>query len=499
MRTGPALERVKPNALDRVISYFSPAAGFRRQRFREASAIRQSYDAAKSGRRGANWTATGASANVEISASISTMRERSRDLIRNNPLARNSQGKWADSTVGAGVLCRWQDKRLQEKWDEWTKLCSADGLAHFEAIQYLAAMAEFESGEVLLRIRPRRKSDGVWPPFQIQILESDYLDNTKTGPVDGGYCINGVEFNAIGKRVAYWLWEQHPGDAYSVGFRNSVSTNSKRVPAREIAHIFQATRPGQVRGVPRIAVATQPARDTADWEEAEILRKRTEACIAAAVTSPEGDDFRFTAEVEDANGNQVSTMEPGMLLKLKPGEDVSWNNPTYAGGYDEYKVSRQRDIAAGVQVPFELATGNYSKSNYSSSRMGAVAFKRTVNAFQWNVLIPLACEFVAQEFLRQLAIYENVTTDTSRKWTPPAFELLDRAAEAKADQIELQTGKTSWPQMVSASGEDPEQQIAEIERYAERLRAAGIDFFQGQLLAAETNNNGQQAGNEPTL
>jgi lambda family phage portal protein len=487
------------NIVDKVVAFFDPAAGIRRSRARAALApVKASYDGAKTGRRTAGWTTTGTSANAETHAALASLRDRSRDLIRNNPLAGNAQEKWTASVVGAGIVCQWENATLQAKWDQWIKKCSADGLPGFEAIQSQVCDAEFESGEVLVRARMRRRSDGVWPPIQLQVLEPDYLDLSRSGVVDGGYIIQGVEFNGVGKRVAYWLFEQHPGDNSVTGLRGSVSSMSKRVPASEITHVGRPKRPGQVRVAPRLAPATLPAKDTADWEEAEIVRKRTEACIAAAVTSPEGDEFQFTTEVVDANGNPVSTFEPGMMLKLKPGEEITFNTPGHAGGYDEYKVSRQREFAAGVQMPFELLTGNYSNSNYSSSRMGAVAFKRSVEAHQWIWFIPQFCEWAAQKFLEYLAMFDGPVPDMAHTWSPPAFELLDRLSESKADQVDLQIGKKSWPQVVAGSGNNPDQQIAEIEKYAERLGEAGIDFFNGQLAIADQNAaDPQQVPNEP--
>lgn len=487
------------NIVDKVVAFFDPAAGIRRSRARAALNPKASYDGAKDGRRTAGWTTSGASANAETSGGLVALRDRARDLVRNNPLSASGQGKWSDSVVGTGILCQWNDETIQAKWDAWAKVCSADGLPGFEAIQSQLSDSEFETGEVLLRARPRRRSDGVWPPVQIQVLEADYLDALKNGSTANGYIIQGVEFNAVGKRVAYWLFDRHPGDSAASGLPGSISTMSHRVPASEVSHVGRPKRPGQVRVVSRLSPATLPAKDTADWEEAEIIRKRTEACIAAAVTSPEGDEFQFTTEVADANGNPVSTFEPGMMLKLRPGEDVKFNQPSYAGGYDDYKTSRQRDFAAGVGIPFELLTGNYSKSNYSSSRMGAVAFKRAVETHQWVWFIPQVCEWAAQKFLEYLMMFDGPVSDTAHQWSPPAFELLDRLSESKADQVDLQIGKKTWPQVVAGAGNNPAQQLAEISEYSEGLQEAGVDFFNGQIAIAENNaaDPQEQVSDEP--
>lgn len=486
------------NIIDRLVAFFDPVAGMQRGRARSALGVKAAYDGAKTGRRAAGWTTTGTSANAETSLGLASLRDRSRDLIRNNQLSTSAQAHWTDSVVGTGILCQWQDQELQAKWDAWAKVCSADGLPGLEAVQTQVCDVEFESGECLARIRPRRRSDAIVLPFQVQILEPDYLDTSRTGIIDGGYIIQGVEFNGIGKRVAYWMFEHHPGDIGLSGMPGSMSSTSRRVPASEVAHIGRPKRAGQVRPVPRLASVILPIKDTADWEEAEIVRKRTEACIAAAVTSGEGDEFQFSTEVVDANGNPVSTFEPGMIVKLNPGEDMKFSNPNYAGGYSEYKTSRQRDVAAGVHIPFELLTGNYSESNYSNSRMGAVAFKRSVESHQWVWFIPQFCEWLAEKFIAYVELFNGPIANKTHTWCPPAFDLLDRLTEAKADQTELQIGKKTWPQVVSGAGNNPDQQVEEISRYYESLKEYGVDFFNGQIAISEQTEQVQNES-KPTI
>ena len=108
---------------------------------------------------------------------------------------------------------------------------------------------------------------------------------------------------------------------------------------------------------------------------------------------------------------------------------------------------------------------------------------------QWNLLIPMVCERTAQEFLRYLrsAAGPSAYKNTKHEWNPPAFNLLDRGAEAKADATELAIGKSTWPQLVSRNGNDPQKQLAEIQEYADELKAAGVDFFNGQILISEGN------------
>ncbi len=105
-----------------------------------------------------------------------------------------------------------------------------------------------ESGAVVMRRRWRRASDGLPLPVQLQVLEPDYIDPSKNGPlasppgVNGGFIVNGVQFSPIGKREGYWLYNGHPGAA------RTSSLGSTLIPAADVAHVFRADRPEMEHG-----------------------------------------------------------------------------------------------------------------------------------------------------------------------------------------------------------------------------------------------------------
>ena len=103
-----------------------------------------------------------------------------------------------------------------------------------------------EAGEELVRRRPRRPGDGVVPPVQRQLLEADFLDATRNGALDSGQAVQGIEFDALGRRRAYWLFGAHPGDA-TLSLTGVLT--SRAVPATAIAHVYEKQRT-QARGVP---------------------------------------------------------------------------------------------------------------------------------------------------------------------------------------------------------------------------------------------------------
>ncbi|HIJ94046.1 MAG TPA: phage portal protein, partial [Rhodospirillaceae bacterium] len=305
------------NWLDQTVGFFSPRAGLRRARARAAmNILRRGYEGAKLGRRTEGWRAPGSGSNAEISAALPRLRDRSRDLVRNNPYAAKGVNALVGNLVGSGLKARARagDAALNDQadklWTRFTAECDADGRTDFHGLQALAARAMVESGECLVRIRPRRTGDGLAVPLQLQVLEADHLDTLRSGEVvSGGFIHQGIEFDRLGRRVAYWLYPVHPGEVAT--FRRG-SLQSKRVSAADVCHVFERLRPGQERGVPWFAPAIIKMRDLDEYDDAELVRKKIEACFAAFVL--DSDDGETLGEVgEDEAGRRIETFEPGMI------------------------------------------------------------------------------------------------------------------------------------------------------------------------------------------
>lgn len=67
-------------------------------------------------------------------------------------------------------------------------------------------------------------SDGLRVPFQLQVLEADHLDSTRSGRLSNGNVINsGIEFDSTNRRVAFWMWPQHQARTLSVATSSKAS------------------------------------------------------------------------------------------------------------------------------------------------------------------------------------------------------------------------------------------------------------------------------------
>lgn len=469
------------NWIDRAVGYFDPAAGLRRAKFRRATLIEtRAYDAAKRDQRTLSWRAGGEDANAEIGASEEIVRNRSRDLGRNNGYAVQILDTFADHAVGTGIVGAptgvkgRNAKKIATAWRDWSENSDHSGDHDLNGQIWLSARGMAESGAALIRFR-RQQFDArtTVAPLTLEVLEPDFLDPLKSGTVAGGGLIDrGIEYDGQGRKVAYWLLPQHPGDVAQFRSRSMVST---RVPAEEVVYLYNKLRPGQDRGMPLLAPAVMTLRDLQGYFDAELVRKRVESCLAGFIRTPEDEQFSLTdpktgEQLKTKYGKLIDKLEPGMLTRLLPGEDISFATPASSQGVEEFASLYLREAAMAAGVMYEHATGDFSRVNYSSWRAGHHGFRRRMERIQWLVLIHKLCRVIAIRW-REAAMAAQLlpVANFGWRWTPPGFISVDPYKDAQADLANLRMGKVTLSQLVEERGYDYLEFLAQ---YAEDLASA---------------------------
>jgi len=466
---------VKANWLDKAIAWTSPAWGAKRIRNRIAANVLFSYEGARRDRRTGGWTTAGTSADAEIGPDLVTLRDRSRDLVRNNAYASAAVDELAAQCVGTGITAQPKNPRLAEAWKLWINECDAYGQQDFYGLQDLVARTVIESGECLIRMRPRKSDDGLRIPMQIQVLEPDYLDHNKTGKNGANRVIQGVEFDPIGRRVAYWLFGDHPGDNDSFG---RFTSQSYRVPAEGVLHVYRKRRT-QVRGVPWLAPVMMSLRDQDEYFEAAIVKKKIEACFSAIVVQNEGPDINpVGSTATNSDGQLEESMEPGMIRYLRPGEDIKFGAPAGQGdGYREFMRDLQCRIASGIGVTYEQLTGDLSNVNYSSYRAGHLSFRTKMDQFRWLCLVPMFLNPVYKWFVNYaVASGFGPEINYGVEWSMPGFASVDPEKDARAFVAKIRSGLKTWPQAVGEEGYDPDEQLGQIAEWNKKIDATGAVF-----------------------
>lgn len=456
--------------IDRAIGAVAPGWALSRERARlklqRVERARAEYDGATRGRRAEGWRRRGTDANAEIGRAQKLLRDTARDMVRNNGHAARAVSVLTANTIGTGITFQVKrdgavDARLQaiaRRHLETTDI-DADGRHDLYGLQRLAFRAVVESGAAIVRYRQRRTSDGLTLPFQLQVLEPDYLDDRKHGRTTSGSHLYGVEFDAIGRRTAYWLFSDHPGS--SIG----LTIASKPTPARDVIHLFRADRPGQQHGVTWFAPVILRMRDFADYEDAELIRQKIAACHVGVVHG-ESDD--------EVGAEPFETLEPGAIWHAPDGREITFNAPPQTNSYDPYVKVSLRAIAVGMNVSAHSLTGDLSDLNFSSGRLGWQDDQRQIDGWQWQMFIPQFCAGVGGWLLRMLELTGEDVRGVTVEWTPPRRAMVNPAEEVKANRDAIRSGQTTLSQVLREAGFDPAQVLAEWAADAALLDELGL-------------------------
>ncbi|MCC4234534.1 phage portal protein [Sphingobium soli] len=473
-RSEPTVEKPRPATL--------------RQHIRRGP--RAEYDGATVGRRAAGWRRTKLDANSELSPAVQmALRAIARDLDRNNPWATAGANKIAEHMVGTGITFQvYRNGKLDDVLNALARRhfdrteCDATGRCDLYGLQLKAARSIVVSGGVLLRRRWRRRSDRLPLPMQLQLLEPDYIDMSRHGPmqatagVGGGFHVHGIQFSPIGRREGYWLYNAHPGSA------RPTDISSTFVAAKDVAHIFRADRPEQEHGASWFAPVILRLKDFGDYEDAQLTRQKIASAFAGFVS---GDiDGEIPGVGRDAGGNntdpeqqgfeQLDYVESGTVQYLRPGEEITFPSPPGVDGYMDYSKVSQRAIAAGLGVPYEMLTGDLSEVSFISGRLGRLTFKRAVDTWQWLMFIPQFCAAIERWFIEAAEMEGHDVTGVSMRWTPPKHEMLDPASEVPANRDAVRSGQKTPSQVIRENGDDPDTFFAEMAADLKTLDDLGI-------------------------
>jgi lambda family phage portal protein len=466
---------------------------------------RRAYEGALQSRLTANWITSSTSADAEIDGSLVRLRNRSRQLVRDSPYARQAIRAIGANVVGRGIRMQGRvrmqrgnrlnepiNRRVEAAWQTWCKhdRCHVAGRLSMAEILRLAITAVAESGEVFLRIIPETFGRSRIP-LGIEIIESDYCDEGKSYGKDANenQWRMGVQVNRWGRPLQYAFRTTHPGDIV-----NGAGGKVIDVPADEIIHLFIPERPGQTRGAPWVASAIKRLHHLDGYEEAEVVRARANSSLMGFIQSPEGE----LQGDEVLDGDQVSRFEPGVFKYLAPGETV--NIPQLDapdGQFEPFLRGMLRSVAAAIGCSYETISRDFSQSNYSSSRLSLLEDRE-----QWRILQDFMIEHLLQPIYERwlaaavgagqllLPDYEAMPERYEAvQWYPRGWAWVDPQKEVDAYTKAVRAGFKTQAQIVSESGGDIEDLLVARANEVDRAEQLGLQF--------DTNPADDQQGGAP--
>lgn len=477
------------NILDSIIGFISPAAGVRRETWRQNLEEIRNYDAGDYSRVNANWTAYNQSAEQTDRYSRDTVRARARDLERNSDMANSVIGAYKRNVIGLGWTLQARtgnsslDQKIEDAWAEWCKRknCDITETQSFNQMLRMAVKRKKVDGGILFK--KCYTSDGI-VPFKLQALEVDELDTGRASPKNKNCRIaGGIEFNKYNKAMGYWI-KQYSIDGFG-------QMDSIYVPAKDIIYYFTKNRPSQIREMSDLAPTVTRVRDANEFMTAVSVKERIAACLAVFVkkiTPTNGGFGRGSNNIndhhprEDYEGKRIS---PGMIKELNAGDEIQVVNPSgQATDAASYIKLQQRLIGAGQGLSYEATSRDMSQSNYSSARQGIIEDGQTyiedIELVQEVIMDEVYETFIISGVLSGLfsipGFWENKNKYLKHEWVAAPKKWIDPLKEATATKIALQTGQKTFQQIAAENGKDWKEQIDETVAVLDYARKKGLEM-----------------------
>lgn len=444
--------------------------------------------------------AASTSADAELNTSLTALRNRSRQMVRDSGYAKRAKAVIVNNIVGSGVGLQAQvlgtrgelntrvNDGIEAAHREWSRAdsCHTGGTLHFGDMERMLLGEVFEAGDVLVRLHLRRFGNSK-VPLALEVIEAERIADGigAPGPLAPGNEVRmGVEVDQFQRPVAYWLRMRNSGDMLPGTMY--APDKVERVPADQILHLKITNRWPQTRGEPVMHTSVRKLDDVNEYSQHEISAARASAAYFATIETPEADNPLQDEEGDDGQGSM--NIDPLTIQELRPGEKLNFHTPNRPNSaFDGFMRAMLREIAAGIGTSYESLSRDYSQSNYSSSRLALLDDRDGYKALQqwW---IRSFREPLYRLWLRQAVLARAVSAvpveayalDTARYeavlFKPRGWSWVDPTKEVKAYKEAVLAGFTTTTDVIAqtADGRDIEDVIATRKRELAMLAEAGI-------------------------
>ena len=477
-----------------------------------ARIARRRFDGAVYNRLTAGWQAEARSINADLRGDLDALRSRSRELVKNEPMARKFLALVEANIVGPeGFRLQslaadgdkpdtWARNAIEQGWDAWGKpgICEPTGRMSYTDLVRNCVRALARDGEVLLRVE--EGADNGYG-YRLQLLDIERLAtwlNRAPSATDNAILM-GVEIAASGAPVAYHLITHRYGDDAS-------QRRTQRIPAAQIIHRFITDDPEQIRGVPWMHAAMIRMHHLKGYQEAAIIASRVGASKMGFFVNPEG-TTSAVSDGEDSTGMPFSEVDPGQFGSLPEGWDFKPFNPDYPHQmYGDFIKAAKRDISTALNVAYHALANDLENVNFSSIRSGTLEERdHWMMRQSWvidHLLDPIFERWLDNALLSSALLLPNGSAlpavkkqkFLAHKFLGRRWQWVDPLKDINAAIIARNNGLASPYVLAGQQGMDAEDIVDDIARFNAYATAAGVTIGTPAAAPADSEDdtgNGQ--------
>lgn len=487
--------------LDRFIAYIAPGLAAKRQAARLRFELASQFRGADSTRLLSDWLTSALGIVNPMKYEMETLRLRSQELNRNNPIAASITDTLTVNVIGQGLqpqsrlrakelgvseeeaqFLRRQTENIFDRWQKQEK---------FRAKQATTFRKIVEDGEIITNL-PMRKEPWRFLKRSLEMIEADRLGT----PFGKQGVFQGIEVDQVFKEPQkYWIR------------RANLTTNEFErpryewvgMPARDsrgrplLLHNFLVKRPGQLRGIPFLAPALTHFKHMSDYFSAAVVAQKLAACVALVITTTDpvgvSQAVRQTGltgtSLNNSQQNNLEQWEPASILRLGIGEDAKMIDPKgVQESFGAFMEVGHRILGTIAGLPYELLLKDFSKTNYSSARAALLEgwrwFMFLRSWFGHDYLTPIWDLVLEEAYLtgkfQARNFYQNQDEYCRVQWIGSGRGMIDPVKEVGAAIAAIAAGLSTHARELASQGEDWEEIFEQLMRERQYAQALGLVF-----------------------
>ena len=426
-----------------------------------------------------------------------------RTLVRQNMI------QVGDPDVYANML-------IERRWEEWKRAenCDTRGQREYGEFRQLRLISGARDGDIFIRhVRdPKVNKFG----YAQQLINSEWCDHFYNGTLPNGNEVRmGIEYPrmswGLGKPVAYYFIKRQPQDwQFSIpGAFNFTSGNlHERVPAEEIIHYARYSDADSTRPAPWGASTIPKARQLDQYELAEVIAAREQACKMGYLYSDLVPEGGYQGDPIDPRRTVVQDRVPGGTQGLPYGVKYQEVDPKHPNGnFENFRKGQLRSWCAGMPgADYNIIANDLEGINFSAGRLGRLdtnemskmiqrfdidrAERPTFEAWLEMGLITGAVPLPLAKFAKL-----NKPCFQGRRWAG-----VDEVKEATAAALRISNKMSSRSRECAEDGDDFEEiafELAEEEMLLESLGLSSelsVEGVKPAQPAGDIADDGTQAG-----
>ena len=444
------------------------------------------------------------------------------DLVTSNPVLAALAEALSTHAVGTGLtlsskpdavalgiapdIARALSNEIERRWKAWSNNpleCDLSGRHTLHQLGLAGFRSYLLSGELVATVDWQSCRDAV-TRTKVALLDAGQLDRTKIVTDGNTVTFAGVATDKRGRVVGYWLRPFVAGQLFRAALPTFVpsATTWGRV---KVIHLFDLTAAGQVRGLSPLVSALTPAHEKNTLQEYTLVAAMLGTSFAITVESdlpPQqamgmmavGHDGQATSGGFDPiavraqwYGKQRIEPKPGIINHMSPGDKLKFNRAEAPNNtYDKLDKSLTRSAAKAAGSSYEDASGDYSSTSFSASRM-ASELPHRINLRRRAAIVERFYQAVFGAWLEEEietgrlklpkgapAFWEAKDAYCAARWLGLGRVQPDPKKAAEADILEIENNLGTLTDKLAERGIDFDEYVATRKHEMEALEAAGL-------------------------